>query len=206
MICKNSNEKYMKTTHRSLLRLAASIMAGLAFCGLTGCSETRSQQTDAQLLKEPGLELLGNRFFTFNTVVRVNQIETSRDVTHGEDESSIHSPKEARIFRQTIEKNWPGARITWAFSWLALKDQRPNYRDLRKLIVSYHKKYGDEITFIPGGYFANMYNSRQQVSRDLHEGLQMVSDMVGDGYRPQSVIAGFLAAENLRYLAEESHR
>ncbi|MFA5814191.1 MAG: hypothetical protein WC865_01025 [Bacteroidales bacterium] len=33
-----------------------------------------------------GLQLLGNRFFTFNTVVRVNQIETSRDVTNGEDE------------------------------------------------------------------------------------------------------------------------
>ena len=88
-------------------------------------------------------------------------------------------------------------------SWLALKDQRPNYVDLKKLIVSYHDKYGDEITFIPGGYFANMYNTRQQVNRDLHEGLQMVSELVGDGYKPLSVIAGFLSAENLRYLAEE---
>ena len=43
-----------------------------------------------------------------------------------------------------------------------------------------------------------MYNSREQVNRDLHEGLQMVSEMVGGGYRPQSVIAGFLAAENLQ--------
>jgi len=102
-----------------------------------------------------------------------------------------------------VEKGWPGARITWAFSWLALKDQRPNYRDLKKLVVSYHKKYGDEITFIPGGYFANMYNIRQQVNLDLHDALQMVSDMVGGGYRPQSVIAGFLSAENLRFLAEE---
>jgi len=48
-----------------------------------------------------------------------------------------------------------------------------------------------------------MYNSRQQVNRDLHDGLQMVSDMVGGGYRPSCVIAGFLAAENLRFLAEE---
>jgi hypothetical protein len=31
----------------------------------------------------------------------------------------------------------------------------------------------------------------------------MVSDMVGGGYRPQCVIAGYLAAENLRHLAEE---
>jgi len=159
-------------------------------------------QSAVQSSTDRGLTVMGNRFFTLNTVVRVNQIETTRDKTDGTDESSIHGPEEARTFRETIEKSWPGARITWAFSWLALKDQRPNYLDLKKLVVSYHEKFGDEITFIPGGYFANMYNSREQVNRDLHEGLQMVSEMVGGGYRPLSVIAGFLAAENLRYLAE----
>ncbi|MFN5020085.1 MAG: DUF3863 domain-containing protein [bacterium] len=152
---------------------------------------------------QEGLTLLGNRFFTFSTVVRVNQIETSRDAFHGTDESSIHTPEGAKKFRETIEKAWPGARITWSFSWLALKDQRPNYVELKKLVVSYHKKFGDEITFLPGGYFANMYNSREQINRDLHEGLQMVSAMVGGGYRPKSVVAGFLAADNLKYLAEK---
>ena len=151
----------------------------------------------------PGLHLKGNRFFTLATVVRVHQIEVSRDVAYGPDESIVHTPAEARIFRETIARAWPGARITWAFSWLALKDDRPDYRELKELVVSYHKKYGDEITFIPGAYFANMYNSREQVNRDLNEGLQMVSEMVGNGYRPNSVIAGFLAAENLRYLAED---
>lgn len=48
-----------------------------------------------------------------------------------------------------------------------------------------------------------MYNTRDQVNRDLHEGLQKVSEMVGDGYRPKSVVAGFLSADNLRYLAEK---
>jgi hypothetical protein len=149
------------------------------------------------------MQLLGNRFFTFNTVVRVNQIEVSRDRSVGADESAIHTPREARLFRETVEEGWPGARITWAFSWLALHDQRQHYRDLRDLIVSYHEHYGDEITFIPGAYFSNMYNTRDQVNRDLHDGLQLVSDMVGDGYRPLAVIAGFLSAENLRFLAEE---
>ena len=157
----------------------------------------------SQVLKDPSLTLMGNRFFTFSTVVRVNQIETSRDKNSGVDESGIHSPEGARKFRETIEKNWPGARITWTFSWLALKDQRPNYLDIKKLVVFYHEKYDDEITFLPGGYFANMYNSREQVNRDLHEGLKMVSELVGGGYRPQSVVAGFLSAENLRFLAEE---
>jgi len=160
---------------------------------------------ESQQPEDSGLQLLGNRFFTLNTVVRVRQIEVSRDMAYGPDESSINTPETARTFREAVEKGWPGARITWAFSWLALKDQRPNYRKLKELVVFYHKKFGDEITFIPGGYFANMYNPRAQVNRDLHEGLQMVSDMVGGGYRPKSVIAGFLAAENQRYLAEEEN-
>jgi hypothetical protein len=171
-------------------------------CG-SNRGEHMEYRADHDTGAEAGLQLMGGRFFTFNTVVRVNQIETSRDEVHGEDESSIHSPAEALVFREAVERAWPGARMTWAFSWLALTDQRTNYKELRELIVSYHKKYGDEITFIPGGYFANMYNSREQVNRDLHDGLQLVSQMVGGGYRPRSVLAGFLAAENLRYLAEE---
>ena len=151
----------------------------------------------------PPTELEGNRFFTLATVVRVRQIEVSRDVAHGPDESAVHTPAEAKVFRETIAEVWPEARITWAFSWLALKDERPDYQALKELVVTYHEKYGDEVTFIPGAYFANMYNTREQVNRDLHEGLQMVSEMVGNGYRPLSVIAGFLSAENQRYLAEE---
>jgi hypothetical protein len=149
------------------------------------------------------IQIIGNRFFTFATIIRVNQIEVSRDRNEGVDESAIHTPEGARLFRETIEKCWPGARISWAFSWLALNDQRQNYKDLRDLVVSYHKKYGDEITFIPGAYFSPMYNTREQTNRDLHDGLQLVSEMVGGGYRPLAIIGGFMAAENLRYLAEE---
>jgi len=181
----------MMTKNRIVL--LALIVIIFISCGVNNRKQTESSE----------LQLIGNRFFTFNTVVRVNQIETSRDEVHGKDESSVHSPTEARIFREAVEKGWPGAKMTWSFSWQALNDQRLNYVELRKLIVSYHKKYGDEITFIPGGYFANMYNTREQVNKDLHDGLQLVSEMVGDGYRPQSVIAGFLSAENLRFLAEE---
>ncbi len=97
------------------------------------------------------LPLMGQRFLTINTVVRVRQIEVSRDVFYGPDESSIHTPSEARIFREAIENAWRGARITWAISWLALHDEREQYRELRKLIVSYHQSFGDEVTFIPGG-------------------------------------------------------
>lgn len=186
------------TSRRDFLRASASAtLAG----SLLSCSPTADRSDSVSNGADP--PLLGNRFLTFCAVVRVRQIEMTRDHAEGPDESSIHGPDEARALREAVAKGWPGARITWAFSWLALKDQRPNYLALKKLIVSYHKNYGDEITFIPGGYFANMYSTREQVNRDLHDGLKMVSQMVGGGYRPKCVIAGFLSAENLRYLAEE---
>ena len=155
------------------------------------------------LCAEQESPLMGKRFFTLNAIVRVNQIEVSREETHGVDESTIHSVKEAKVFREAIAKAWPGARITWAFSWRALNDERQQYIDLRNQIVAYHHHYRDEITFLPGGYFANMYNSREQVNRDLHDGLSLVSKMVGKNYRPKAVVAGFLSSTNLQYLAEK---
>lgn len=176
----------------------------LAICG-TGLMLATSYTAHAAV--DPpaaaGLQLMGNRFLTFNTIVRVRQIEVTRDTAHGPDESSVHTPAEARIFREAIDKAWPGARITWAFSWLALHDERDQYRELREIVADYHRKFGDEITFIPGAYFSNMHNSREQVNLDLHDGLKRVSEIVGGGYRPMSVLAGFLSSDNMAYLAEK---
>ena len=148
-------------------------------------------------------QLSGHRFLTFNTVIRVNQIEVARDKNVGQDERNEHTPARVIAFRKAIEAGFPGARITWAFSWLALHDTSSNYKKIRELVVGYHYKYDDEITFIPGAYFANAYNSTEQVNRDLHEGLAKVSEITGKGYRPNSVVAGFLSAKNLEYLAKE---
>ncbi|MHB8580120.1 MAG: DUF3863 domain-containing protein [Ignavibacteriaceae bacterium] len=149
--------------------------------------------------------LLGNRFLTFNTVIRVNQIEVSRNRSIGHDERKLHTPEKVKQYRQAIEKGWPGARITWAFSWLALHDESDSYKEIRKLVIEYHHKYGDDITFIPGAYFANAYNTREQVNKDLTDALAKISEIVGGGYRPKSIVAGFLAAENLQHLAEEEN-
>ena len=147
--------------------------------------------------------LMGHRFLTFNTVIRVNQIEVARDRNVGEDERKDHTPARVIKFRTAIEEGFPGARITWAFSWLALHDTSAAYTRIRELVVGYHEKYGDEITFIPGAYFANAYNSTEQVNKDLHEGLAKVTEITGKGYRPKSVVAGFLSAKNLGFLANE---
>ena len=147
------------------------------------------------------IRLNGNRFLTFNTVIRVNQIEVSRNKNLGVDERELHTPDRVIKFREAIDAGFPGAKITWAFSWLALQDTSANYTKIRELVVGYHHKYGDEITFIPGAYFANAYNSTEQVNQDLHDGLQKVSEMVGNDYRPLSIVAGFLSSANQEYLA-----
>ncbi len=159
-------------------------------------------QASTPLSQKPD-QLLGHRFLTFNTVIRVNQIEVARDKNVGQDERSLHTPDKVIKFRSAIEKGFPGARITWAFSWLALHDTTANYSKIRELVVGYHYKYGDEITFIPGAYFANAYNSTEQVNKDLHDGLAKVSEIVGGGYRPKSVVAGFMSAKNQEYLSKE---
>ncbi|MEN6453764.1 MAG: DUF3863 domain-containing protein [Prolixibacteraceae bacterium] len=146
--------------------------------------------------------LMGGRYLTFNTVIRVNQIEVSRYRNEGEDERKLHTPDRVIKFREAIAAGFPGARITWAFSWLALQDTSANYRKIRELVAGYYRQFGDEVTFISGAYFANAYNSTEQVNQDLHEGLVKVSEMVGNHYRPLSIVAGFLAAENQKYLAK----
>ena len=157
----------------------------------------------AEPSSEKPLTVKGGRFLTLNTVIRVNQIEAARNLNEGSDEAAIHTPETVAAFRDAVSKGFPGAAVTWAFSWQALHDERPNYVAIRKQVVGYHKTYGDEITFIPGGFFAPMYSSRAQVNQDIKEALLKVREMVGDGYKPKSLVAGFLAAENLRYLAEE---
>ncbi|WP_111307278.1 DUF3863 domain-containing protein [Confluentibacter sediminis] len=149
------------------------------------------------------IPLKGNCFLTFNTVIRVNQIEVSRNKNEGEDERNLHTPDKVIKFRNAITKAFPDAKITWAFSWLALNDTSDNYQQIRRIVVDYHYQYGDEITFIPGAYFPNAYNSTEQVNKDLHEGLVKVSEMVGNYYRPLSILAGFLSSKNQEYLANE---
>jgi hypothetical protein len=173
----------------------------LLFCLFSGCSGTTSTSSGKGGKDQD--KLSGHRFLTLNTVIRVNQIEVSRYKNEGFDERDLHKPSRVIEFRTAIEKGFPEAKITWAFSWLALHDTTKDYVKIRELVVGYHYKYGDEITFIPGAYFANAYNSTAQVNMDLHEGLAKVSEMTGNGYRPLSILAGFLSSANMEYLAKE---
>ncbi len=151
---------------------------------------------------EAGSGLRG-RFLTHVSVVRVNQIEVTPTKSIGEDESGDNSPARIRGRQEAFRRGAPSGKMTWAISWLALIDQRKEYQEARRLLASYHDKYGDEVTFIPGGYFAPMYASREQNRRTIQKALAMVSEMVGGGYRPECLVAGFMDAENQRLLAKD---
>ncbi|GGG88862.1 hypothetical protein GCM10011585_36200 [Edaphobacter dinghuensis] len=146
---------------------------------------------------------LQGRFLTHVSVVRVNQIEVTPTRSIGEDEHLDNSPGHIRSRREAFARGCPNGKMTWAISWLALKDDRDEYKQARKLLASYHDRYGDEITFIPGGYFAPMYDTRDHIRQTMHDALGIVSDMVGRGYRPECVVAGFMDAENQRLLSTE---
>jgi Domain of Unknown Function with PDB structure (DUF3863)/Domain of Unknown Function with PDB structure (DUF3864) len=146
---------------------------------------------------------LRGRFLTHVSVVRVNQIEVTPTRSIGQDEAPDNSVEHVRARREAFARGCPGGRMTWAISWLALYDQRQQYKDVRRLLAGYHDRHGDEVTFIPGGYFAPMYATRDENRKTIHEALREVSRMVGGGYRPQSVVAGFLDAENQRFLASD---
>jgi hypothetical protein len=136
-------------------------------------------------------------------VVRVNQIEVTPDRSIGQDEAADNRPARIRSRREAFARGCPEGRMTWAISWLALNDARQEYNDARRLLVSYHERYGDEITFIPGGYFAPMYDTREHIREVIHKALQLITEMVGNGYRPECLVAGFMDAENQNFLASE---
>jgi len=146
---------------------------------------------------------LTGRFVTHVSIVRVNQIEVTPTRNIGEDESPDNRPERIQGRRDAFARGCPNGKMTWAISWLALNDSRKEYQEARRLLASFHDRYGDEITFIPGGYFAPMYDTREHNRKTIHEALGLVSNLVGGGYRPQCVVAGFLDAENQRLLAAD---
>lgn len=178
-------------SRRQFLNGAVSSAAALALSGVDafGAPEHRS-----------GLQ---GRFVTHVSVVRVNQIEVTPTRNLGEDEVPDNRPEKIRARRDAFARGCPNGKMTWAISWLALIDQRQQYKDVRRLLASYHDQYGDEITFIPGGYFAPMFDTREHNRVTIQKSLAMIAEMVGGGYRPECLVAGYMDAENQRHLAED---
>ena len=147
--------------------------------------------------------LIGNRFLTLSISIRVFTWEVSRDVIPmNQDEYDIHTPEAVRKLREAYRAGSPDGRLTWSLTLNALEDQRPHYREIRDYVVRCQREYGDEVTYFPS-YFAAQYLPRERINREMSEALEIVSKMVGGGYRPQSLIMGFTPAACLKYLAEK---
>jgi hypothetical protein len=142
------------------------------------------------------------RVLAFSTVVRYWTVETTRTEHLLNNESALHTVAACRALRAAFAQGWPGAAMTWAFSWVALSASDGEYPAIRALVAGYVAEYGDEFTFIPGGYFAPMYNAQAQTSADIHDALALIASAVGGGYRPQAIVAGFLGAQTLAHLAQ----
>jgi hypothetical protein len=173
--------------------------------GAAGCaaSATLAPITKGARAYSAGKSALQGRFITHVSIVRVNQIEVTPSRSIGQDEVADNSPDHIRSRREAFARGCPDGKMTWAISWLALNDTRQQYKDARRLLASYHDKYGDEITFIPGGYFAPMFDTREHNRATIHKALQLISNMVGEGYRPECLVAGFMDAENQHFLATD---
>lgn len=157
------------------------------------------------LLAVMGTQTPFGRVLSFSTVVRKYQVEITRDEHLGADETAKHTVGACQGFRDAVSEGWPGATFTWAFSWQALTSSEPNYVAIRERVASFVQHFGDEMSFVPSGYFAPMYNSPNQTNADIHDALQLISSAVGNGYRPRAIIGGYLSSTTLRYLAEEEH-
>ena len=143
----------------------------------------------------------GKRLAAFTFVIRVNQLEVRLDKSIGFDESELHNPADMEQVRETFASVIPGSRVTWAFSYQALTDTRDNYAAIRSLASRYQKQYGDEITFLPGAFFSNVYNTPEEINEMLEIGVRLIEKEFG--YRPRSMVAGYMGAVNQRYLAEK---
>lgn len=177
------------------------LLAGLLLIGSIPLAEAKKTPVTDQV----SIPLRGNRFVTLCIMIRTTPWEVSRDVKlHPRDEGDWHTLDGVRSLREAFAENNPDGRLTWGFTMNALEDTRENYRQIREYVVECQKKYGDEVSYFPG-YFPAMYLPRERVNREMSEAIRTISKMVGNGYRPQSIMGGFLSADNLKYLAEKEH-
>ena len=173
--------------------------------GIAGVSQLRAVNPRNYFDNPDPISLLGNRFVTLCIMIRTTPWEVSRDVKLiKKDESVYHTLKVVRDMREAFSLNNPDGRLTWGFTLNALEDKRPNYIDIRKYVVECQQKYRDEVTYFPG-YFPALYLPRERVNREISEAIKIISDLVGGGYRPKSIIGGFLSADNMRHLSEKEN-
>ena len=179
-----------------VLVLSMNFHSSVAFAG----TEPLNNNVPAQ-----PMQLKGGRFVTLCIMIRTTPWEVSRDVKlHPREEGDWHTLESVKAIRKAFAKNNPDGRLTWGFTLNALEDQRQNYKDIRAFVAKCQHQYGDEVTYFPG-YFPALYLPRKRINKEISEALDLITGFVGNGYRPKSIIGGFLSADNMKYLSEEEN-
>jgi hypothetical protein len=180
-----------------------TLLAGAALSGFNLAASAPGLGALGELLSSPPplRPLMGNRFVTFCIMIRTTPWEVSRDVKLlARDESAWHTLDGVRSMREAFSRCNPDGRLTWGFTLNALEDKRRNYCQIRDYAAECQRSYGDEVSYFPG-YFPAMYLPRERVNRELTEAIETISGFVGNRYRPQAIMGGFLSANSLQYLA-----
>ena len=86
------------------------------------------------------------RYFCFTIVIRVNQIEVAPGVNLGVDERRENTLEKLTKYRERIFRADPSARVTFALSDAALRDESENFRNIRAQLREYYEKFGDDVT------------------------------------------------------------
>ena len=143
------------------------------------------------------------KYFCFTIVIRVNQIEVAPGICLGVDERRENTLENLVKYRESIRRADPSAKVTFALSDSALRDESENFRAIRAKLLRYHEEYGDDVTYVLGAFFSAAYVSRAEACANVSEALRLLRSFMGETYRPKAIVGGFISAEVIRYIAEQ---
>ncbi len=141
------------------------------------------------------------KFYCFTLVVRINQIEVMPGLGLGVDERQENTLENLVAYREAIARAVPDGRITIALSHSALADGSDNFRAIRAKTREYHEKYGDDVTYMLGAYFAGAYLPRVEIARNVDEAIRLLKGFMGEDYLPSSVVGGFIPSAAIEHIA-----
>lgn len=143
--------------------------------------------------------MLGERFLTVNFLVRKWQIEYTRHSHNGVSEESYNTPENIAKISRWVREAFPEGQVTWALSWEALFDPGPHWQGVRETLADCYGRFGDQVTINPGGGFPNVYNTKEQINRDLEDAFEAIERWLGKP--PRNIVSWQLSAANIAHAA-----
>ena len=90
-----------------------AVVSAAAICVATALQSLAGTAADGVAFNS-NWSVKGKRVININTVIRVNQIEVSRETNRGKDEAHLHTVEAVETFRKAVSDAIPEAKVTWA--------------------------------------------------------------------------------------------